>query len=274
MKTILVPATGRDGDNAVFATALAVARLTQGQLDFLHVRADPADIATAIASTDPGGGIVSGGLIEALEAEAAQRETHARETVERFCAGAGLSLGSSAAWHREVGREGEWLADYGRTADLVVAGRTPSGTAADLLEGALLDSGRPVLVPSDGRPLDLATIAIAWKSTREAARAVAASMPLLAKAGRIVILHAEEKDEPAASAPRLQQTLQRHGLKVEIRIVQATPAGAAAALLAAAADAGLLVMGGYGHNRLREWVFGGVTAEVLRAAPLPVLMSH
>jgi nucleotide-binding universal stress UspA family protein len=126
-------------------------------------------------------------------------------------------------------------------------------------------------------PLAPETIAIAWKSTREAVRAVAAAIPFLAEAKRVVILTATEDDRTDRSdAARLLVTLQRHDITVDARHLQPGPRSAADAVLGTANEigAGLLVMGGYGHSRLRELVFGGVTERVIRGTALPVLMAH
>jgi nucleotide-binding universal stress UspA family protein len=283
IRTILAPATGTDVDTAVFATALAAGRRLGGHLDVLHVHADPREIAAAFA-TDVGGGLVSAGLIETLEAEADQREEKARKSFEAFCEREQLPIGAasprpgavSAQWHREVGNETAWLAEYGRTSDLLVVGRPEQGSARDVLEAALLDTGRPLLIPG-AEPLNPETVAIAWKSTREAARAVTAAAPFLAKAKRIVIITAAEHDRmDRDSGMRLFATLQRHNPATEARYVPPGSRGAAETLLATAAEvgAGLLVMGGYSHSRVRELILGGVTAHVLRDAALPVLMVH
>jgi len=301
IKTILVPATGGSADDAVFPTALAVARRFAAHLDFLHVRFDPADIIATEAAAAIGGSTISGDLIERWEREAAAHEEMARQRFLSLCEHEGITVaddvppaqrppqGVSAAWRREVGVESDWVAEYGRAADLVVVGRSEP----DTLEAALLDTGRPLLVPAtpdpatrsgDGTPLFDGTVAVAWKNTPEAARAVTAAMPFLAAAQQVVILtvdegggDAEDRDE---SAERLARSLRWHGLAATARRLHTDAAGGAAeALLAAASGgeigAGLLVMGGYGHGRLRELVFGGVTAHVLRnAAPIPVLLMH
>jgi nucleotide-binding universal stress UspA family protein len=284
IRTILVPATGTDADDAVFTAALAVARHLGAHLDFLHVRIDPAEVAAALATDS--GAFVTGSVIEWLAGEAAQREESARKTVESFCdrerlvldAAAGEPQTVSAGWHREIGREGDWVAEYGRASDLLVVGRPVQDGALMLetLEAALFDTGRPLLIPGPA-PVVPETIAIAWKSSREAARAVTAAMPLLVKAKRAAILVAAENERiDQESAARLCTTLRRHDLAAEVRHVQLASRGVAQALLAEASEigAGLMVMGGYGHSRFREFVFGGVTEHVIRAASIPVLMAH
>jgi nucleotide-binding universal stress UspA family protein len=283
IKTILAPATGDDDDAAVFAAALAVARRFGGHLDVLHVHADPAEIAAAFAA-DAGAEVVTSGLTERFEAEADQREELARKSFEAFCKRERLSIGAarprsgalSAQWHREIGSETGWIVEYGRSSDLLVVGRPAEGAARDVIEAALLDTGRPVLIPG-AVPLDPEIVAIAWKSTREAARAVTAAAPFLAEAKRVTILTAAEHDPlDRDSATRMFATVQRHNPATEVRYVPRGSRGVAETLLATAAEVGadLLVMGGYNHSRVRELILGGVTEHVLRSATLPVLIAH
>jgi nucleotide-binding universal stress UspA family protein len=290
IKTILVAATGNDADLATFAAALAVARRFAAHLDMLHVRLDPVETAVLIAS-DGGSGAITGGLIERLEQDAAARETRARQLFEQFCAREivpelmqsppGAAAAVSAAWHVETGREARWMTAYGQTADLIVAprGSGEDATPRSILETVLLESGRPLLIPAGSAlPAQGERIAIAWKATAQAARAVAAAMPFLAAAREIAVLTVEEEGWRAGlpdGADRLAGNLARHGAEAKVERLQAGPAGAAATLLAAAADrADLLVMGGYGHSRLREWVFGGFTQQALADAALPLLIAH
>ena len=90
-KTILVPATGNDTDNAVFASALAVGRAFDAHLEFLHVRADAAAMAAAM-SADGSGAAMIGGLLERMEQEAGQREERAKALFQRFCEREGLTI--------------------------------------------------------------------------------------------------------------------------------------------------------------------------------------
>ncbi len=284
IKTILVPATGGDLDDKVFATAVAVARRFGGHLDFLHVRPDAA--AVAVAMTADGGTPMLGRLTEQLEAEADRREAGAKQKFDDLCRREQLAArdlpsaepGPSGGWRCEVGRERDWVAEYGRAADLIVVGRPADGEAgvSETIEGALLDSGRPVLIPG-AEPMTAIpeTMVIAWKPTREAARAVAAAMPLLSVATDIQILTVDE-DGAAAAAEHgpLTAALRWHGFRVAAGHLP--PDGSVADTMIAAARErnALLVTGGYGHGRLREWIFGGFTRRVLTAAAVPVLIAH
>lgn len=285
IKTVLVPATGTDADEAAFAAALTVARRFTAHLDVLHVRVDAAEAAGALVA-DVSGAMVSANLIDRLEEECAQTEAKARKTFNAFCEREQLVIDAApsnpqtnaARWHREIGHEASWFAAYARTSDLLVVGRPAAdrGVLPETLEAALFDSGRPLLIPGSA-PVAPDTAAIAWKPTREAARAVAAAMPFLAAAKRVVILTAAEDDKTdRRDTARLVVALQRHDIAAESRNLQPGSRSAADTLLAAASEigAGLLVMGGYGHSRLRELVFGGVTEHVIRGAALSVLMAH
>ena len=171
------------------------------------------------------------------------------------------------------------MAAYGTTADLIVASRGSGDDAAlrSILEAVLLESGRPLLIPGAAAPAVMMAekIAIAWKPTAEAARAVALAMPFLARTKEIVVMTVEEEEGRRDDADRLARSLAWHGLAATVERLTPGAHGAAETLLAAVSTkAGLLVMGGYGHSRLREWVFGGFTQRVLADAPLPVLIAH
>jgi nucleotide-binding universal stress UspA family protein len=286
IKTVLVAAAGTDSDAAAFAAALAIARLFAAHLDVLHIRPDPAGLALAMA-TDVGSGALTAGLLDRLEQDAHERETKARGNFERFCAEAVVTLAAapsretsaapSAEWHVEIGEEPRWIARYGLAADLIVAARAADveGPGQATLAAALVETGRPLLIPAAAPPARLERIAIGWKPTVQAARAVALAMPLLARAKEVAVLAVDEQAGAAEEAGRLVRSLAWHGLAAAVERLPPGPEGVAATLLAAArARADLLVMGGYGHSRVREWVFGGVTQAVLTAAPLPVLIAH
>lgn len=286
IKTILVPATGSAGDDAVFATALALARPLAAHVDFLHVRIDGSALALAMTA-DGGGPAMLGNLSDRLDQEAEQRERQARVAVEGFCRREGLALGAappgpdrpSVQWLGAVGREPDWITEYGRAADLIVIGRPgdEGGLLPETIETVLLDSGRPLLIPGAAALAALPeTIAIAWKPAREAARAVAAAMPLIVAAKSVVILTVAENEAVASAEDGpLMTALGWHGVQVSARHLLPDRHGAPDTLLAAARDLGaLLVMGGYGHSRLREWVFGGFTRRVLEHAEVPILIAH
>ena len=287
IKTILVPATGSAADSLVFASALAIARPFAAHLDFLHVRIDPAAVAVSMAG-DGGAATMVGGLVERLDEAADRREARARQLFDEFCAAERLTIadappggaGPSAQWVRQIGAEPYSFAEHGRAADLLVIGRPADGEGVvpETIEAAVLDSGRPVLIPAAAAmTAPPETIVIAWKATREAAHAVTAALPFVALAKEIVILTvAEEEDLSSEEGTQLMQSLRWRGIAVEAHRLKPDEHSPADTLLAAAAERrALLVMGGYGHSRLHEWVFGGFTRHVLQtAAAAPVLIAH
>jgi nucleotide-binding universal stress UspA family protein len=284
IKTILTPATGFDSELTAFKTALGIARGFDSHLQFLHVGVDPTEVlASAMASIDAGGGgSVAGDWVEQLEAEAEDQAQKARRSVEEFCKREAIPLdakgdgaGISASWQREKGREAHWIPAYAREADLAVIERAGEGGA---LTAALFDSGRPILIPGPAPTGKVPeTAVIAWKPTREAARAVNAATPILEKCKRVtVITVAEEGRDDARSTERLVVALRRHNVEANARALRPGNAEPIDVLLNAAKDlsADLLVMGGYGHSRVREMIFGGFTERVLGGAGLPVLIAH
>jgi nucleotide-binding universal stress UspA family protein len=288
IKAILVPATGSDADDAVFTSALAVARAFGAHIDFLHVRVDAAAMAAAMGS-DGAGAAMIGGLVERIEAEASEQEERARQRFQRFCEHEQLAIadapptrggsGATAAWLRQVGEESYWVRECARSSDLLVIGRSgpEQGGSLETIERALLGSGRPLLIPpSNGFAKVPENVVIAWKATPEAARAVTAAMPMLTAARQVqVITITEEEGLSGEEGARLVKTMRWHGLNAAARHLKPDNLGAVDTLLAAATEASaLVVMGGYGHSRMREWIFGGFTQHVLRGAEVPVLMMH
>jgi nucleotide-binding universal stress UspA family protein len=238
-------------------------------------------------AADGGGAVMVSGLVERIDEEAEQREDRAKASFQSFCDRERLTIadapagqaGPTAQWLRQVGDEPYWVAEHGRSADLLVIGRAgdSEGVSVETIEAALLGSGRPVLIPTPGPLAALPeTVVIAWKAAPEAARAVTAAMPLIMTAKRVLIVTvAEEMGLSDQEGARLMASLRWHGLDVSTRHLQPGMTGAADTLLDAARDeAAFVVMGAYGRSRLREWVFGGFTHHVLRGAQVPVLMMH
>lgn len=170
-------------------------------------------------------------------------------------------------------------------ADLLVLGQHDptesrySGVPADFAESVMAASGKPALIiPYAGVPARIGdTIAIAWKPTREAARAVAAAMPLLQRARRVHVISWTSPDEViTGSRLDLQGYLHQRGVEASWHRQGDEPESVGELLLSRAFDleADLLVMGCYGHGRAREWVLGGASRTVLRSMTLPVLMAH
>jgi nucleotide-binding universal stress UspA family protein len=127
-------------------------------------------------------------------------------------------------------------------------------------------------------PFKLDRVMVCWDGSRPAARAIADAMPLLERAGNIevVIIANERGKQDEIEGADMGQHLARHGLKVEVSRITRDNLDVANVLLSHSADSGanFIVMGGYGHSRLREFVLGGVTRTILHSMTVPVMMSH
>ena len=170
-------------------------------------------------------------------------------------------------------------------ADLLVLGQYdpgdswPRGVPTDFVQSVVMASGRPALViPFVDICATLGQNAlIAWKTTREAARAVSASLPLLKRAKQIHVTAATEADGTGPRVEELIEYLRLHGVVAPIERHASVPSASAGdGLLSLAADIGadLLVMGCYGHTRARELMLGGASRTILESMTLPVLLAH
>jgi nucleotide-binding universal stress UspA family protein len=177
------------------------------------------------------------------------------------------------------------IMDHGRAADLIIAGQTDPdwdlSPLSDFPERLALESGRPVLVvPYVGRYAEVGrNVVIAWKAGREAARAAFDALPFLLVAETVHILEIKERgDERPALAPdtSIAAALARHGLRPSVHTSVLSDIGIGDEILSRLADLGadLLVMGAYGHSRMRELVFGGATRHIARHMTVPTLFSH
>jgi nucleotide-binding universal stress UspA family protein len=178
-----------------------------------------------------------------------------------------------------VGSEVGEVLRFGRLSDLTVMARHGAEEAGGLtttFDAALFDSGRPVLLVPGMPVAGLGSaVAIAWDCSREVTRAVGAALPLLTAAKKVVILTAREPGNEAEPS-ELAGYLALHGVEARTWAFTPGPGSLGDALLeeAAKAEADLLVMGAYGHSRLREMVLGGVTRGILGDADIPVLLMH
>lgn len=200
---------------------------------------------------------------------------------ERQCVVAGVA--SHEACVVDAG-EIDAVTRHGRCSDLIVVGQTDAragadGVPSDLPQQVLLHSGTPVLiVPWAGTFTHVGRRAlVAWKDTREAARALRDALPLLRGAEQVKLVQIGEDAGASEGGDRevARRWLARHGMPVEASFEVST-IGVPDMLLSRAADfqADLIVMGGYGHARLREWVLGGATRHLLEHMTVPTLMAH
>ena len=231
-------------------------------------------------------GSVMGGIPpEFLETQRAESEKNAQAAITRFEQAAkreGISY-ETRMLSASVAGASDQLARMGRRFDLVVLGQATreQPTPEDLVdEGVLFDAGRPVIfvpfIQKEGLKLD--RVMVCWDGGRAATRAIGDAMPFLEKAKQIevVVVGSKPPKSDEVSGADLGQHLARHGVKVDVKRITSPDIDVASTVLSYAADASadLIVMGGYGHSRLREFILGGATRAILESMTVPVLMSH
>jgi nucleotide-binding universal stress UspA family protein len=231
-------------------------------------------------------GTVMGGIPpEIIESQRTESDKKARAAIARF-EQATKRTGISAETRTisaSISGAADQLGRIGRRFDLVIVGqpgRKDSLPDEVIDEGVLFESGRPVIfvpfIQKGGVTLD--RIMVCWDGSRTAARAIADAMPFLKKAEQVEIVIISDKPGKKDEVPGadLGQHLARHGLKVDVKRITSPDIDVPSTILSHAADssADMIVMGGYGHSRLREFVLGGATRGLLEAMTVPVLMSH
>jgi nucleotide-binding universal stress UspA family protein len=271
--TVLVD-TGR-GSPARVALAIELARRHDAHLAAVHILPSP-DIPA---------------YVDAAVVETSIRRHDRKVATE--AARLGEEFGEAA---RRQGVHGEWrvVRDFydegevqARYADVVIVGQPDPGSRSRLTmsgvrpEDLALGGGRPVLVvPYAGRFETVGrNVLVAWKPSREATRAVNDAIPVIEAADQVTVLVVKTAgaqrygEEPGAG---IALHLARHGIKASVEQTVAVGRSVADAVLSRVAELGcdLVVMGAYGHSRLRELVLGGVTRDILRHMTVPVLMSH
>jgi nucleotide-binding universal stress UspA family protein len=264
------PEGGPAGDYAVSVASALDAHLTG--IAFLYDPIVPVSAAGYIPA-------------EVIETQQADNEAAAKAAIDRFSAATkrqGLSA-EPLTLSASLAGAGDQFSRIARRFDLAIVGQAePESSSVEeiIAEAALFESGRPViLVPYIQKaPLKLDNVMVCWDGSKSAARAIADAMPLLTKAGsvEIVIITNERGKQDEIEGADIGQHLARHGLKVDVNRIPGGGIDTADALLSHAADSGadFMVMGGYGHSRLREFILGGVTHSIFRSMTLPALLSH
>lgn len=188
----------------------------------------------------------------------------------------------SKAWRAHWVEPARALAEAARAADLIVvahsADRTDVYTEVDVGQ-LIMKAGRPVLIcPTDQNHLGDGPVLVAWKDSREARRAIADALPLLQRSRDVLVVECSQDSETSAIVARLEDVaaaLGRHGVMARTAVLDQT--GKASDVIlerAAMLGAVLIVAGAYGHTRLGEWAFGGVTRDLLEQNRFFVLLSH
>lgn len=222
-------------------------------------------------------------LIRAQQAEAQQRADSVVAAFDEATRRAGVSADTRRIEAR-IGDVPTQFAHIARRFDLSVVGQFESDrdhpTTNIVIEAALFESGRPVLIvpfiQKDRLKLD--HVMVCWDGSRAAARAVGDAMPFLTRSGKASIVVADIQSAKSADLPGadIATHLTRHGVNVTIERIPVSKIDVSNTILSYAADTDpdLIVMGGYGHSRLREFILGGTTRGMLASMTKPTLMSH
>lgn len=221
-------------------------------------------------------------LIEVQRDENAKAAKTAVGHFETAAQGAGVSA-ETRLLDASIAGAADLFGRIARRFDIAVVGQAhrEQGASEELLiEGALFGSGRPVIIVPhiQQQPLKLDRVMVCWDGSRPAARAIADAMPLLARAKSIefLVVTGERDKSGEITGTNMKRHLARHGIDIEIKRISAGNFDVQGAILAHAGEsrADFIVMGAYGHSRLREFILGGVTRSILHSMPVPVLMSH
>lgn len=277
-KTILVDC---DADEAVaHRLKLAVALSERFGAHLIAQHARPPFVAPTIAD----GTFPMDDLYRAYESEITDQQNAAFAAFKKAVKGQDIAT----EWRLADGYSDSALVVAARYADLVVVGQRPpapagpTSTPSDLAETTALASGRPVLVVPNG---GVSTppgkkVMLCWNASREAARAATSALPFLTSAGEVIVLTVDAThsssghgSEPGAD---VALWLSRHGVKVEVQREISPDDDVGKLILSRATDHGvdLIVMGVYGHSRVREFVMGGASRSMLAGMTVPLLMAH
>lgn len=272
-RDLFVHLVGTDSDENVLTVAETIASQFDAHVEIMLANAVPSPAVYAAEGVSP--------MYDLIEAEREGRDETAdrlRKRVERLACP--FTFRRCDAYPNELER---LAASFARCADLTVVARpySPANHAAGTLETVLFEGAGLVYVvpPEPPKEPSFDTVVVGWSNSPECARAIAAAMPFLQRAHQVFLVSVTEGDateerrqEPLADMAR---HLARHDVAVEIRHL---PEGGhtADALLneAKMTGAGLIVSGAYGRSRLREWILGGVTRELLKRSNLPLLLAH
>lgn len=289
MKSILIPVEDHAAMPSVLETALRLAEKFGSYMEGVALGPDLAQIAAADFSL---GGIVFDDrtrrelIGEAQDIFINFMKSHAVAETSGADGKPGSAPSSTPgfSWHGDTLITDEGVGEYGRIFDVIAIGRPASGIQQprkSTLEWALFESGRPLLIAPPQPPQKLGqtfgeVIAIGWNASPESARSVAFAMPLLLAARDVPVMMVPGTRLAGPDETELVVALRRHGVPARPVPTHDASKGPGIAVLetAAALGADLLVKGGYTQSRMRQFIFGGPTSQILADATLPVFMAH
>ena len=279
MKTILVPTQNIAVMQSTLETAVLLARCTCAYIEGFPLRFGiPEFVAAELATSFP---------LDSYQAKSEEEAAETRRLFETFMQQHDIPPAGSAPPGPSFGwlataPEGEgFVGSHGRAFDVTVVSRPDLETTGPLnrvIEAALFESGRPVLLTPPDAPKQIATnIMIHWNGSTEQARVNAFAMPLLRLAKRVTVLTVIGGQEvPGPSVDQILRQLKYNDIVAEPVTVKLEGRSTGEAVLSAARarDCDLLIKGAFTRNRLRQMIFGGATSYIMEHADLPVLMAH
>jgi nucleotide-binding universal stress UspA family protein len=225
---------------------------------------------------------ISADIIAEIDKEALETAKLAQSKYVEIASKAGVSLAAVI----ERGNPISILDEYARFTDLFVLGQNhpedPENINEALADTLVLEVGTPCLIVPFASPKQFATkrVLVAWNASREAARTLKDAIPILKNADYVEVLlvnpSQHEADKDSIQGQRVSSFLTQHGIKSEIKVQAGSKSKPGDAIIARASeiDADVIVMGAYGHSRLREIILGGVTRKLLKQMTVPVFISH
>lgn len=277
MKSILIPVEDHVAIGSVLMTALRLAERFGGYMEGVALGPDFAQITAADFSL--GGMIVDDQARQELLNEA-------YEIFSGFVQSNAIARTQSDTgkpyygWRGDTLITDEGVGEYGRIFDVLIVGRPATGfhqPRKATLEAAMFESGRPILIAPPQEPEKLGDcIAIAWNASPESARSVAFAMPLLLAAQDVPVMMVPGTKLAGPDEAQLVTSLRRHGVPARVIPTNDTSKGPGFAVLETAQSVGadMLIKGGYTQSRVRQFIFGGPTSQILAEATLPVFMAH
>jgi len=285
-RTLLAVLRGGSDDADCLKAAHLIASQFDGHIDALHVRADPKAFLDYTGDAMTGDAYAQ--LIDAVEEEVAEKSQAARSAFDAWSRETGVEIVTepkaggrvTATWVEKTGAEDRVVGRDGMLRDLIVlpsSAGDEDAASEQTIQRAIFEAGRPVLVVPKGKPpTKLERIAIFWNGSKEAVRAVEAAMTLLRNTRTVDVMWVEEDVDVDAVQTGLDEYLAWHGVAASEKRFAPDKRFIGEMLMdeAVKADIDLVVMGGYSHSRLREFILGGVTQHMLEESPLPVLTAH
>lgn len=290
IRSILAVFHGTAPELPMLRTAFELAVQHHAQLRCLHISLEPIAYAGAYGEAM----LLSDALITSIERENAAQKQQATQYFESLTAEFGITVtaadGFPPARHASVTFEActgfleDIIARESRFCDLIIMRRALTGAISDAyrtsLVSAIFHTCKPLLLIPDGKPIKPLdhTVVIGWNGSKEASSALQGAMPFLTEAEQTHLLIARQAGDPLdlAADQKLLSYMKLHGIPATVTLIDRHKHQIGNALLDKARElqAGLLVLGAYGHSRFREVVLGGVTEYVLTHADIPLLMAH